>query len=141
MDVDAGLTVPVFVTALDSKSFGSESAEYLPVTEFQEACAQPCPRYYLALIPVHRYEKPITTGMWQRTESKFATGRQTRDTGQQLLPRPGSKQMERMKHFAKSPPKRERRTDSTYTSTDGSVSHRGTSDGSRLIHRSSEADS
>ena len=50
-------------------------------------------------------------------------------------------QMERMKHFAKSPPKRERRTDSTYTSTDGSVSHRGTSDGSRLIHRSSEADS
>ena len=143
-DVDAGhFTVPVFVTALDSKSFGSESAECsCPVTEFQEACAQPCPRYYLAPDhPVHRYEKPITTGMWQRTESKFATGRQTRDTGKQLLPRPGSKQMERMKHFAKSPPKRERRTDSTYTSTDGSVSHRGTSDGSRLIHRSSEADS
>eukprot|EP00943_MAST-04B_sp_MAST-4B-sp1_P009206 g9206.t1 len=143
VDVDAGqFTVPIFGTALNNKNFGSENAECsCPVVEFQNACTQPCPRYYLAPDhPVHRFEKPIANGMWQRTESKFNTGRQTRDTGATLLPRPGSKQMERMKDFAKSPPKRGRHTDSTYTTntTVDSASQRGTSDGSRLINATSK---
>ena len=55
------------------------------------------------------------------------------------MPRPGSKQMERMKDFAKSPPKRGRHTDSTYTT--GTDSQRGTqSDGSRLINASTSKD-
>ena len=100
-DVDAGhFTVPVFVTALDSKSFGSESAECsYPVTEFQKACAQPCPRYYLALIIQSidtKNRSQQECGKGQRVslqqEDKLVTGKQ-------LLPRPGSKQMERMKHF------------------------------------------
>ena len=141
-DVDAGsFTVPVFGNALHRRNFGSENAECsCPVVEFQNACTQPCPRYYLPPDhPVHRYEKPIADGMWQRTESKFTTGRQTRDTGATILPRPGSKQMERMKDFAKSPPKRGRHTDSTYTT--GTDSQRGTqSDGSRLINASTSKD-
>ena len=46
---------------------------------------------------------------------------------------------ERMKDFAKSPPKRGRHTDSTYTT--GTDSQRGTqSDGSRLINASTSKD-
>ena len=61
-DVDAGsFTVPVFGNALHKRNFGSENAECsCPVVEFQNACTQPCPRYYLPPDhPVHRFEKPI----------------------------------------------------------------------------------
>lgn len=133
-DVDAGRSiVPVYAVGLNPDKPGNEDAEKTcPVDEFQKACTEPCPRYYLAPDhAVHKFEKPATNGEWQRAQLGYLSGRATRDRPRTILPRPGTGTMAIQKEMAKQPTLRQDTTTTSDQQTTGSQ-REGDSGSSRL---------